>query len=131
LLHALIAIFGSVTGAALEESVIGFDIGSEINNFAGSELFCGLQNNCFAMMIGGFVMTSEANIADIFAALCGIRGRDFIFGEDGREWALGYASAAINAGVRVNIDPRPFSERLAGNHTLDRAYFDATAVTNA
>jgi hypothetical protein len=130
-LQSVIAVFGTITRAALKEIIIRFDIRGEVNNFASSELFCGFKDNWLAMMIGAFIVTLEANFADIFTALGGISGGNFIFGEDGCERALGHASAAVNAGIGVNIDPWPFSDGLARDHTLDRAYIDAAAVTNA
>lgn len=130
-LRTLIAILGCVPGSALEESVIGFNIRSQVNNFTGCQLSCGIKHNRFAVMIGGLVMTGKADIADVFAAFGGVSGRDLVFGENRRKRALRHTGAAINAGVGIDIHPRPFSYRLAGDNTLDGTDFDATAVTNA
>ena len=130
-LHAVIGIFGAVTGTTLEEIIIGFDVGSEIHNFSSRQLPGGIKHDRMTMMIGTFKMTRKPNIADIFAALCGVCGRDFVFGEDGGKWTFGNTCPAVNAGVGINIDPGPFCNRLSGNHALYRADINTTAVANA
>ncbi len=81
-------------------------------------------------MIGGFVMTSETGAVDVLAALGGVRCRNFIFGEDRREGAFRNTSAAVNAGVRVDVDHGETIGRVAGNDTFDRANFDASTIAN-
>jgi hypothetical protein len=127
----LIAVFCAVSGAALEELMVLLNIRSEVYNFTSVKLSGGIQNNCFAIVIGTFVVTSETNLADVFTTLCGVRSGDFIFREDGGIWALGNASAAVNTSIRVNVHPGPFCDWLAGDDALNWAYFDTTAITNA
>lgn len=131
ILRTLVAVFCAVAGAALEKFVVGLNIGGEVYNLASRKLFGGFENNRFAVMVGAFKATCQADPADVFAALCGVRGGDFIFGEDGGVWAFRDAGATIDAGVGVDINPRPFCNRLARDHTLDRAHLDTAAVTNA
>ena len=50
---------------------------------------------------------------------------------DGFDGAFGEACVAVDAGVGINIDPRPFCNRLPGDHALYGANVNATAVTNA
>jgi hypothetical protein len=82
-------------------------------------------------MIGPLKMTGETNIANIFTAFRDIGRRNFIFREDGSKWTFGNARTTVNAGVRVNIDPRPFIHREAGNHAFYRTNVNTTAVANA
>jgi len=56
---------------------------------------------------------------------------NIVFGKDGMEGTLGDASAAINAGFRIDIKCRPFLLRYARYDTLDRAYGDAASFSNA
>lgn len=130
-LHASVTILGSVAGTTFEEIIVGFDIGGEVNHFASRQLLDCIEHNGVTMMIGTFPVTSEPNAANVFAAFGSVRRGDFIFGEDGGIRAFGHAGAAINAGVRVNIDPREFIDGVAGHHTFYGANVNAAAVTNA
>jgi hypothetical protein len=79
-------------------------------------------------MVGIFVVTGQPHAADVLSAFRNIRGGDFIFREDGGIRAFRYARAAVNAGVRVNIEPGPFFLRFAWNDALYRANFYTPAV---
>jgi hypothetical protein len=81
-------------------------------------------------MVSTFEMTCKTDLADEFAAFGCVSRWDFIFGEDSRERTFRNTCAAVNAGIRVNVDPRPFGNRLAGNHAFNRANFNTTTVTN-
>jgi len=129
-LHACIGILGSVAGTTLEEIIVRLDIGCEVNDFASGELFDGVQYNGMTVMIGAFPVTGESDAADVFAAFGSIRRRDFIFREDGGIRTLRNASATVNAGIWVNIDPGPFCSG-SGDHALNGADINTTAVTNA
>jgi hypothetical protein len=130
-LQALITVFGRITGTNLKEIVIGFDIYGKVNSFACGKLFGGLKDNIFAVMVGTFEVTSESNFVDVFTTFGGVCSRDFILGIDSGKWALWHTCATVDAGVRVDVHPRPFCYRLSRDNTLHRAYFNATAVTNA
>jgi len=130
-LHALILVFGAVAGTAFEEVVVGFDVRSEINHFARFQLPDGIKHGLSTFIIRTFEMTSETDIANVLAAFGGISRGNFVFREDGGIWTFRDARAAVNAGVGINIDPRPFVDGLTGNHAFDGADFNATTVTNA
>jgi hypothetical protein len=80
-------------------------------------------------MVAAFIVTDDAHLADKLAALGDIFRRDFIFREDGRKRAFRDACAAVDAGIGVDVKPRPLFLRLAGENALHRAYIHATAVT--
>jgi hypothetical protein len=82
-------------------------------------------------MVRAFEMASETNIANIFATFRRVSGRDFIFREDGSIGTFRNTRPTVNTGIRVNIDPGPLIERLAGKHTFHRANIDTTAIANA
>jgi hypothetical protein len=131
MLRTLIAVFGGITGTSLEKITIGFDSRGKVNDFTRGKLPGGFKDNWLAVMIGAFVVTCESNLADILAAFGCVRSRNFIFGVDCRKRALWHTRATINAGVGVNIHPRPFGDGLSGDNALNRTYFNTTAVTNA
>ena len=130
-LHAGIAILGGVAWTSLEEVIVGLDVGCEVYYFASRQLPNRIKHDRMTMMIGAFPVTGESYVADIFAAFGSVRRRDFIFREDGSIRALGYTSAAIDTGIRVNIDPRVFIDGVAGDHTFNGANVNAAAVANA
>jgi hypothetical protein len=130
-LRTLIAVFGGVAGASLEEIIIGFGIRGKVNDFACDKLSGGLKDNSFALMVGAFKVAGESNLADILAAFGSVCGRDFIFGIYSGKRAFWHTRATINASVGVDIHPGPFGYRLAGDNALNRAHFNATAITNA
>jgi hypothetical protein len=82
------------------------------------------------MMICGFIVAREADLADVLTALGSVCRRDFIFGEDRCEWTFRHACTTVNAGIRIDVDPRPLVDRLAGDHAFDRTNIDTTAITN-
>jgi hypothetical protein len=82
-------------------------------------------------MIGSFEVAGQISAADIFAAFCSICGGNFIFRIDRSEWAFRNAGAAVDAGIRINVNPWPFSSRLARDHAFNRANIDAATVANA
>ena len=129
-LAAAVGIFGAIPGTTLEEVVVEWGVGGEIDHFTGGELAGGFEDDCFAVVIGGFVVTGEPGAVDVFAAFGSVSRGDFIFREDGAERAFGYASAAINAGVGVDIEHRESIGRVARDDALDGANFDASTVTN-
>jgi hypothetical protein len=130
-LHTCVSILGCVTGTSFEEIIVRLDVRREVNHFASRQLSNGIKNNRVSMMIGTFPVTGESHIADIFAAFGGISRGHFIFGEDGSKWTFRYAGAAINAGIRVNIDPWIFIDRVARDHTFDGANVNAATIANA
>jgi hypothetical protein len=130
-LHTLIAVFGTVAGASLEEIIVGLDIRGKVNGFTSGKLPCGFKDNLLAFMIGAFKVTSESDLANILAAFGSVCGWDFIFGINGGKRTFRYACAAINAGVGVDVHPGPFGYRLTGDNAFHGTYFNTTAVTNA
>jgi len=130
-LLAFVGILGAIPRTTFEEIIIGLDIGCEINDFASRQLLDCIKHDRMTMMIGAFPVTGESDVADIFAAFGSVSSRHFIFREDGSIWALRYTSAAINTGIRVDIDPRKFIDRVARNHTFNGANVNAAAVANA
>ena len=128
-LAAVVVIFGAIPGTALEEVVIERGVGGQIDHFTGSELAGGFEHNRFAVVIGGFVVTGEPDTVDVFAALGGVGGGNFIFREDGAERAFGHAGAAIDAGIRVDINHGETIGRVARDDAFDGTNFDTSAVT--
>ena len=129
-LAAVVVIFGAIPRTALEEVVVERGIGGEIDHFTGGELAGGFEDDRFAVVIGGFVVTGEPDTVDVFAALGGVGRGHFIFREDGVERAFGDARAAIDAGVGIDVEHGETIGRVAGNDAFDGANFDASAVTN-
>jgi len=82
-------------------------------------------------MIRTLKVTCEANIHNVFATFGCVGSGNFILGEDGGKGTFRNARTAVNAGIRVNIDPRPFIDWLARNHTFNRTDVYATAIANA
>src|SRR5258708_25151563 len=72
-----------------------------------------------------------ARLAELFAAFGLVIRGGFILGKNGLVWALGDAGTAVNAGVGVDIHPRPLVLRLARNDAFDGANFNAAAVAQA
>jgi hypothetical protein len=83
------------------------------------------------MMVGALEMTGQTDVADVFAALRRIGRGNFIFREDGSIWTFGHTRPTIDTGIRVDINPGPFIERLARYHAFHRANIDAAPVANA
>ena len=73
-------------------------------------------------------MVGQAETADIFAALGFVRAGDLVLWEDGFIRALGYASAAVDAGVRIDVVPGLFLDGQHRHDALHRADFHATGV---
>jgi len=96
----------------------------------GSELLRGLDRDLLAKMIRALVVAFKISLADIFTALGSIGRGNFIFGENRGEWALGDACTAINARIRINVDPGPLVLGEAWHHALHRADFDAASVSH-
>jgi hypothetical protein len=82
-------------------------------------------------MIRALEVTGEANITDVFTAFRRVSRGNLIFWEDGSKWTFGNARTTVNAGIRVNVNPRPFINRLTRNHTLYGTNINATTVANA
>ena len=123
-----VAIFSRVTWTTLEEIVIELGIGGEVYHFASSEFLGGFEYNLSTVVIVGFVVFSKTNAVDVFAAFGSVSRRHFIFREDRRKRAFGHTSAAIDAGIGINVNHREAIGRVAGDDTFNGAYFDATAV---
>src|SRR3990172_3088481 len=66
-----------------------------------------------------------------FAALRRIRRWDLFFGEDRLKGAFGDASAAIDAGIRIYVVPRPLIDGLTRYDALHRADIYARRITQA
>jgi len=130
-LLAFVGILSAVPRTTLEEIIVGLDVGCEVNYFASGKLLDCIKHDRVTMMIGAFPVTGESYVADIFAAFGSVRRGHFIFREDSRKWTFRYTSAAINTGIRVDIDPWEFIDGVAGYHTFNGANVNATAVTNA
>jgi hypothetical protein len=107
------------------------DIGRKVNDFTGFELLDSIKYDRTTMMVGALEVTGQPNAADIFAALGRIGAGNLIFRVDREKWALWHTGAAINAGLRVDVNPRPFFLRVAGDHTFNGANVDAATVANA
>jgi hypothetical protein len=80
------------------------------------------------MMVRPFIMTGQPDFADKLAALCSIRGWDFIFREDSLKWTFRNTSTAIDASIRINVIPRPFFLRFARDDALDWTNFHTTCI---
>jgi hypothetical protein len=83
------------------------------------------------MVIGAFIVTGQSRLTQIFTSLGCITGRDFILREDGFKWAFRDASAAIDAGIRVDIKPRPFRYRFTGDNAFHRANIYTSRIAQA
>lgn len=130
-LRAGIVIFGAITRPVLEEIVVRLDIRGKVYNFTSGKLFDGIKGNLISVMVDAFKVTGETHSADILTAFGLICGGHFIFREDRRIRALRDARAAVNAGIGIYINPRPFVQRKAGDHALNRANLDATSIADA
>jgi hypothetical protein len=103
----------------------------QVNHFTGFELFNCVEDYGLSVVVGAFVVASQAHPADILAAFgCVIRGY-FVLGEYCLEGALRDAGAAVDAGVWVDIKPWPLFLRDARNDALYGADFHATSVAQA
>jgi hypothetical protein len=87
--------------------------------------------NGMTMVVGAIERAGQTNFADVLSAFGSICRRDLILREDGSVWALRNAGTTINAGIRVDVDPGPFIDRLTGDHTFHGANIDTPAITNA
>jgi hypothetical protein len=67
----------------------------------------------------------------MFATLGSVIGWYFVFGEDRLKRAFGDARATVDAGIRVNVVPRPFFGRFPGNDALHWAYFYTARIAKA
>lgn len=130
-LHAVVNIFGPITGTAFEEIVVGFDIRREVKDFAGFQLPGVIEHDLSTVMIRAFKVTGQPHVDDIFAAFGSVGCRDLIFGKDRRKRTFGDTRAAVNTRIGVNVNPGPFADGLARYHTFDGANVNAAAVTNA
>jgi hypothetical protein len=87
----------------------------------------------FTVMVASLVLLIKARCAsghaDDLTALGGIRGRHFIFCEDGLKGALRDARSAVDASVWIDVKPRPLGFWLAGDDALNRANVDTASVT--
>ncbi len=130
-LCAVVYIFCTVAGTLFEEVIVGLDVLGEVNHFSGSQRFGRVKHNLLAKMVGTLEVPREALLADEFTAFGRISRRHLILRENGCVWALRDARAAVNAGIRVNVNPRPFFFWKTGNHAFYRADFYAAAIANA
>jgi len=80
------------------------------------------------VVICSFIMSLEAHPVQVFAAFCGVGGWDFIFREDSLERALRNTRTAVDAGIRINVIPRPLGNWETRNNTFNRANFNASCV---
>jgi hypothetical protein len=62
---------------------------------------------------------------------CFIIGGNFIFYENGVVGTLRNASAAIDAGFRINVIGGPFFHRFPGHNAFHGTYFNTTGVIHA
>jgi hypothetical protein len=85
-----------------------------------------IEMHRLSMMVGpvkGFVEAGcPGRHADLLAAFGLVSPRDLVFREDGFKRAFGDAGPAVDAGVRVDVKPRPFVNRFAGDDAFYRAY---------
>jgi hypothetical protein len=102
------------------------NIRGEIDNFSGFKCLDVIQVNRLAVVILPVESLVEARCpcghADLLASLGFIRSRNFVFGEDGFKRTFGDAGPAVYAGVRVNVEPRPFVNRFSGDDAFNRAH---------
>jgi hypothetical protein len=103
---------GVVAGTFSKVVVIGLDVFGQVKDFA-------------ACTFGARTIVRDVNLA--LFKLMAVRG--FFFSEDSFVWAFGDASTAVDAGVGVDIVPRPFIFRDTGYNAFNRANFNASAVT--
>jgi hypothetical protein len=115
--------------------VIGFDIWREIDDFAGCQSADMIQVNCLTVVVStieGFIEAGcPSGHADLLAAFGLIARWNFIFSEDGFKWTFGDAGPAIDAGVWVDVKPRPLIHRFSGDNTFHRTYIHAPRVAKA
>jgi hypothetical protein len=75
---------------------------------------------------GGIKTGCSRRHAEIFPFPSFIGGRHLVFREDRLVWALWDTSAAVNAGVRIDVVPRPLFNRLTWYDTFHRTDIHAT-----
>ena len=118
----------AVAGTVFEVVVVGLNIFGEINFFASFELLGAVEYDGVAVVVGVLVVTGKPNTSNIFAAFGNVGVRDFIFGEDGSIGALGDAGAAVDAGVRVNVEEGILFLGFTGDDALYGADFHTATV---
>ena len=114
-----------VAGAVLKVSVVRRNVRAQVHNLARVQHARALQHHGLAFVILAFVVPGEPAARNVLAALGRVIGGHFFLGEDGLVRALGNARAAVNAGVRVNVEPRPLAAGFARNDAFHRAHLHA------
>jgi hypothetical protein len=121
----------AVAGTVFEEIVVGLDVFCQVYDLASLEFFSGFEDNRVAVEILTLIMTSQPRPVDELASGCFKSGRYFIFWEDRFIRAFRDASAAIDAGFRIDVHCGPFFNRFSCDNTVHRANLDATTISKA
>jgi hypothetical protein len=122
---------GFIPRACREVIVVWFNVGCQVDHLTSRKLAGGIQHYGFTMVIGALIVTWQANQVDIFAALCCVGGRNFIFWEDGLIRTFWDTRPTIDAGIWVDVIPGPFVNWFARDNAFYRADFDAPCVSQA
>jgi hypothetical protein len=100
----------------------------QIDNLASLELLDAIEDYGVTVMIGSFVVAGQTLATDVFSATGFVGTGNLVFREDGLIRTLGYASAAVDACIGIDIHPGPFFDRFTRNDALDRANFDTPTI---
>ena len=99
------------------------------------------EHGCYMLMIMHYYSTGKPLPADRFVLskifkvspqkTCKILSTisQLFVKKDGFDRAFFHACTTVNAGVRIDVVPRPFRFRLTGHDTFNGTYLDASAVT--
>jgi hypothetical protein len=121
-------ILGAVARAFCEIIVVRLNIGSQVDNISGGEFLNAVQNDLDAVVVSALIMIGETNLANELTTFGFISRGNFIFRENCLVRALRDASAAINACVRIDIIPRPFTLWFSWKDAFYRANLYTTRV---
>jgi hypothetical protein len=119
----------AVTRAGGEKIIVRLDIFGQIHGLAGFKLSYTVQDDWITVMVGALEMAGEPSKADVFVSLsCVVRG-DLVLRKDGLIRAFRDAGAAINASVRVNVEPGPFIDWFSRYDAFYWTNIDTSRVT--
>ena len=124
-------VFGAVTGTFLVEVIIRGDVLGKINDLASFQFTDAVQGDFLTVVIGTLIVPGQANFIDKFASPGGVAAGDFIFWEDGFVGTFWDAGAAIDAGVWIDVEPRPLIDWLATDDAFNGAYLNTARIAQA